>query len=643
MPKLNCKLKLSPDMWNNGRFPSMDEYREILKRGCMLYSLDMDSRLNGANVNAIDPVEASERPCNLLYITCLDDYGREDTQGFKGPARNEYLLKSISKQKEYISEVHSYGIPVIIYQNENNFDQAVFSEEEIKAMAAELEPFVWGFGNEGRRFACYNKPAWRDYLIERLILRVGQTGGDGVFMDNNTPFMHCRCEVCRKKYADRFGSDLYKDMGNPDTVVADMRVFDYVGTNQVPKDLVRVDNRNLMRYLEWRIDCIIEFQHEIRNRLEEAIGRQVIYTANGHIGIAEQSAVLISDAFDMVFSEDGFSAPPISNGFNLRLGTSMGEGERSAFILTRVTESAPVADMVKVLNAEGMALGGQAEFWDFHIRFDDRLKEAQRSIRQFFCNYSKTVFSIEQDLNEIAIVYSWRSDLWTSQAISPAKMFAALLEDINQPYDVLIAERNMHADRLERYKLIILPNVEILSDYWYEKIQNYLQNGGKVISTGTSAKLDENLEPRKVNWYEANWCHFDELSEKKYFSSRKGIGIHSGYTRPSNILTDTIDNAIPEPSLKLENAQPLLTLNHTSLFDGEAVHLVNRYVNVFPFIHSTPRKQVTLLVMTNKNISKVEWLSPDDQEMVLNVEKTISGVRITIPELKTYGIVRLYY
>jgi len=616
---------------------------QLLKRGCMLYSLDTDKLPLGLPLSPIDPCEADKRPTNLLYITSYPGYSDSWENGYKGAVRNESLVEHTQGQKEYINKLHKYGIAVIVYQNENNFDMRAFSTEETKSMEAELDPFSWAFSSVNRRFACYNKPAWRDFLVERLILRVGDTGGDGVFMDNNTPFMHCRCQICRDKYTDITGGDLEADMGHPETVVADMRVFDYVGTNQVPKDLVRVDNPVLMRYLEWRIDCIIDFHKELRSRLEKRAGRRILYTANGHVGIAEQSAVYISEAFDMVFSEDGYSAPPVSNAFNVRLGAAMRDWELTPYILTRTTESAPVADMLKVLSAEGRALGGQGEFWDYHIRCDEKLSKAQQEIRGFYIEHAEKLFAVEKDKNDIAVVYSWRSDLWTSQAISPAKMFGALLEDMNLPYDVLIAERDAHADRLTEFKLIIVPNSEILSGYWYNAIKAYLNGGGHVISTGDSGFYDEHLRSRKVDWNGLRYVHFKGMPEKEYFNGRKMINMHTGFERPATSLSHAVDEALVKPTLTTTEAHAVITLNHTILQDGEAFHIVNRYVNIFPHIHATPRKDLTLVIRPEKPASRIEWLSPDNPELKLRVADKDDYLNVTIPELIIYGIVRLYY
>src|SRR5690348_8122448 len=253
---------LPPQLWAGGKFPSREQYQQILRRGRLFYSLDIDDP---------EPVGPSiiKRPCNLLYHTAVREHRVvPEHGGWRGFARNELLLKGVERERKYIASLHAVGIGVIVYQNDNNFDSTQFTAAETSEMAAELEPFTWAFDNPGRQFACTNKPAWRALLVDRLKIRVGEYSADGIFWDNCTPFMHCRCRFCRENYAQRTGGDLHSDMGTPATIVADMRVFEYVGPSQRPRDLIPIDNPKTMRYLEWRIERAIDFYRCVRREVE---------------------------------------------------------------------------------------------------------------------------------------------------------------------------------------------------------------------------------------------------------------------------------------------------------------------------------------------------------------------------------------
>lgn len=629
---------LSPQLWADGKFPSREQYQQILRRGRLFYSLDID------DPKPIGPAIVN-RPCNLLYHTALPEHRvLPEHGGWRGFARNELLQRGVERERAYIESLHAVGVGVIIYQNDNNFDSTQFTPDEIAEMAAELEPFAWAFDNPGRQFACTNKPAWRALLVDRLKIRVGDYGADGVFWDNCTPFIHCRCPYCQDSYRSRTGGDLLSDIGNPPTIVADMRVFEYVGPTQRPRDLVPIDDPGTMRYLEWRIDRAIDFYRSVRREVESAIGRGIIYTSNGHIGIAEQTAIMVSGVFDMIFSEDGFSAPPVSNAFSLRLGSALTGGRGCPFVITRVMESAPTADMVKTLTAEGRALGGQADFWDLNYREDAALADAARTMREFHRKLAPTLYAVERDFNDIAILYSWRSDLWTSAADSPAKMAAGLLEDLNQPVDVVIADRPPDLEVLSRYRLLIVAHVEILSDEWFEAVQAFLDRGSKVVSTGNSAQCNEQLQPRRATWHGPGYQHFPERVEKQYARSRKMIGMHTGFQRPTGPWAEAIDRALPAPAVRIDPPQALLTLNHTRLPDGEAVHLVNRYCNVFPAIAITPRNGLTLRLRLAQRAKRVTWICPEAGESDLDAPCAgESEIQIPLPTLTVTGIVRVYY
>jgi hypothetical protein len=224
-------------------------------------------------------------------------------------------------------------------------------------------------------------------------------------------------------------------------------------------------------------------------------------------------------------------------------------------------------------------------------------------------------------------------------------MAAELLEDLNQPYEILLAERPDHAKRLENYQLLVVPHVELLPELWFKAIQQFLDQGGKVISTGNTAKIDEHLAPRTARWKGDGWKHFDERVEKTYARSRKMISIHSGFERPTVPWAQAVDRALDKPSVRLERAEPVLTIHRTCLPDGEAIHLVNRYCNVFPKISTTPREGLILFVRPAEQADRIIWLSPDagDDEVTLDYTKVGDELRIELPTLRVTGFVRIRY
>jgi hypothetical protein len=299
--------------------------------------------------------------------------------------------------------------------------------------------------------------------------------------------------------------------------------------------------------------------------------------------------------------------------------------------------------MVSVLSAEGRCLGGQATFWDVHLRADDRLAAAERTMRDFFIQHADDLFTAERDANDVAVLMSYRSDLWTGQAVSPARYAADLLEDLNQPYDVLLPERAGDLELLDGHKLVLAPHVEILPDAWFDALQRFLDAGGSVVTTGNAAALDEHLRPRAVRWNGPRWTHFERREEKDYAAQRKSLGIHHSFIVPTGPWADAVREGMGEPSVLIDPPQPLLTLNHTTLPDGEAVHLVNRHVNLFTRISLRPRPDLTLRILPRRPVRQAVFLSPGAAPVDLKPTLENGALRVSLPALLVCGIVRLTY
>jgi hypothetical protein len=225
-------------------------------------------------------------------------------------------------------------------------------------------------------------------------------------------------------------------------------------------------------------------------------------------------------------------------------------------------------------------------------------------------------------------------------------MAAEVMEELNQPYDILLVERPHHAAKLDDYKLLIVPHLEILPDAWFEAIQRFIDHGGHVVSTGNTGNLDEHLRPRIKKWAGSGWKHFAERVEKLHASSRKTIGLHGGFERQNSPFAQAIDHALGHASVRLERPEPLLTINRTRLPDGEAVHLVNRFCNVFPRIPTTPRTGIVLHLRPAEKVEQVTWLSADmqDEDLVLRFDLAPdAALRVALPMLHVAGIVRVRY
>ena len=140
-----------------------------------------------------------------------------------------------------------------------------------------------------------------------------------------------------------------------------------------------------------------------------------------------------------------------------------------------------------------------------------------------FTNQFRFLFTDRTRLADVAVVYSLSSVFWRHAGVLSAgtnhshevHLTAAcrLLEDTHKQYEIValghkgLWENELGIERLRKapseggYKLVILPNVDAMSDADLALISRYVQSGGQLVVTGTSgafatASRDENLRLR---------------------------------------------------------------------------------------------------------------------------------------------------
>ena len=128
--------------------------------------------------------------------------------------------------------------------------------------------------------------------------------------------------------------------------------------------------------------------------------------------------------------------------------------------------------------------------------------------------------------SKVALVFSWATrkyqgnhNRWQEEFVG----WGRLLIEKHIPYDAVVAERVTTAKDLEKYDLVILPNVSNVSVAFCSAVREYVRNGGRVIATAeTSLKSDRGLS------------HEDfALSDVLGVSSRGSFEGHFAVERPT--------------------------------------------------------------------------------------------------------------
>ncbi len=133
------------------------------------------------------------------------------------------------------------------------------------------------------------------------------------------------------------------------------------------------------------------------------------------------------------------------------------------------------------------------------------------STHSSFASKNRVLFTDRKAIADVALVYSFPTTFWrTFQSLkveTPHKdafgAVARVLEDNHVPYDIMlfghkdVFDDSYFFERINKYKTIILPNVDCLSNKNENKIADWVRQGGNLVLLGNTGIYDEELNIRR--------------------------------------------------------------------------------------------------------------------------------------------------
>jgi hypothetical protein len=222
------------------------------------------------------------------------------------------------------------------------------------------------------------------------------------------------------------------------------------------------------------------------------------------------------------------------------------------------------------------------------------------------------------------------------------------MEEGHLSYDVVIFNHpEIHADHttldeLRRYKLLILPALECLSDAQVELIARYLAAGGTVGTIGPCGVRNEDNLPRATpaleRWRAAGRV-IDLMPGQKFFAPR---------ATESPKTQQIIDAAIASVRKAL-GARPILEGPLPRLLwvkswrhgaDLVSVHFVNYDVDYGSGTArpTAPVENVSLLLPPGVTADEAAWLTPDGKRQPIPLRHSGQRVEFPLPAVHVYGV-----
>ena len=296
---------------------------------------------------------------------------------------------------------------------------------------------------------------------------------DGIFSNRWAGHGICYCEHCRKNFREFSGLDL-------------------------PQSTDRF-NTTYQKYSEWSTKRLKElwilWDGVIRKE-----NRASRFIPNGF-----PDKIITGQLSDIVFTDhqarSGVTMPWSNGKVAKELRASIGMKPLGGIFSVGVEEQYRWKDSVqteaeiKVWVAEGTANGMRPWFTKFSgVLYDRRWLNTVESIYQLHWKNERYLRNT-QSLARVGMVFSeevsnYGKELWQQKSGDHASgMYHALIED-RMPFE-MVNDRLLDDEHLKQFKLLILPNIALLSELQCNQLRRFTERGGSLVATFETSLFDE--------------------------------------------------------------------------------------------------------------------------------------------------------
>ena len=255
--------------------------------------------------------------------------------------------------------------------------------------------------------------------------------------------------------------------------------------------------------------------------------------------------------------------------------------------------------------------------------------EVNRDHAQFVGRH-RALFTDRTSVADVALVLSLPSVFWRScsslrvQPIEHLQRFTATARDLEErhiPYDVLVLghpdlyDDQPSLERLRRYRFLVLPNVDCISDRQIGALTSYVQAGGRVALIGECGTHDEELRERG----QSALAEMPSGALMRTDSLGEDVVVRADL--PSTVwLNVWRHGGGPMTSVQMVNYDLDLTADRTRPVD--------------PF-------RLSLRVDGAERLASAQLIRPEGDTILLDLEKHGTEVRITVPSIDLWATVLL--
>ncbi len=420
--------------------------------------------------------------------------------------------------------LHSRDIVSIPYLQYQNILQETFefpdAQWSVHLDGKQKEFTYW------RRTICQSSPEFITYL-KGLISDSIERDADGIWIDN-THLAPCRCESCQhafKEWLTKNRADLIGEL-----------YLDGFSRIEMPRSVYATFDPIVQSLMEFNCQRNLHILSELKTYLE-SLRPDGLFASNPGLYRGSSTSSLYGKGLDyrkvvgmhdLMYLENKFfpcrTEAQITGNYHGMIaeeacgamavvgGWKFDDFDSTEGAVGAYTEGFPKSEEeIRRALFEGAAFGGAIsmlwairsrpehmcssvdDLMSFYLEHPD-IEQPTRKALAFL--YSLPVFGDSRNRAEIA-VFRHRESLahngnWSWPAVHAAEEF---LQQEGLPYNVLFSED--FADRASNFRMIILPEVAVLSDDDAEQISAYVSNGGRILVLGNAGVYTERMRTRR--------------------------------------------------------------------------------------------------------------------------------------------------
>jgi hypothetical protein len=416
---------------------------------------------------------------NVLYIA--ED--RPDRPVYGALLPPKLMAEVMSNCQPELKECHAHGIKVIGYANTIWFHPEMMKREgwdssDLSAIDTHGKPVINSMWEKrGTYMSCVSNPKWLK-LQQWMVQETADAGFDGLQFDLNPyavpPGYNCRCHYCEEKWS-AYSKKIFgveKPMPGKDAPDSDPSKLDF----NKPEDRI---------YREWRHQELADFLNSITKHVRRT-HPDFLLSFNHAAGDPNFAVLSLEDSIRI----------PSSELWHLKLA------EDSSLYAYRLTEALSGEKCIGLVNDENQikpvhrfhvgvaeSLAGGGSFY-----FGPRSKPAVEYSSYLRENQDAYVGTSSEAL--VGVLYSWRDQNFVQSAApnsgsDPFRHAGALLARKCVPYDAVIVEKGLKAKELAKYKVIVTPELRLLSEKNSAALKEYVRHGGRLLVIGPFGTFTE--------------------------------------------------------------------------------------------------------------------------------------------------------